>query len=49
MAAALKHNTKSKDAIYAGYGIPLILPSWLIIGFFLVVPVGIMFIYSFLT
>lgn len=28
---------------------PLMLPSWLVIGFFLVVPVGIMLIYSFLT
>ncbi len=42
-------NTKTKNGIYAGYGIPLMLPSWLVIGFFLVVPVGIMFVYSFLT
>lgn len=41
--------TKAKSSIYAGYGIPLILPSWLVIGFFLAVPVGIMFVYSFLT
>lgn len=49
MAEALPKSTKSKTGIYAGYGIPLMLPSWLVIGFFLLVPVGIMFVYSFLT
>ena len=34
---------------YEGQGIRLILPAWLIIGFFLVLPVGMMLIYSFLT
>ncbi len=49
MAGALKVSPRASGGIYAGYGIPLMLPSWLVIGLFLVVPVGIMFIYSFLT
>jgi len=49
MAGARPGIMKAKSGIYAGYGIPLILPSWLVIGFFLAVPVGIMFVYSFLT
>lgn len=49
MAEALPRTKKAKSGIYAGFGIPLMLPSWLVIGFFLVVPVGIMFVYSFLT
>lgn len=49
MAGALPGTAKTKTGIYAGYGIPLMLPSWLVIGFFLAVPVGIMFVYSFLT
>lgn len=35
--------------IYAGFGHYLILPSWIVIGLFLLVPVCIMLIYSFLT
>jgi spermidine/putrescine transport system permease protein len=34
---------------YAGLGPLLMLPSWLVIGFFLLLPVGMMLIYSFLT
>ena len=34
---------------YQGLGQFLMLPSWLIIGFFLVLPVAMMFVYSFLT
>lgn len=49
MAGGVLKSAKSKDGIYAGYGIPLILPSWLVIGFFLAIPVGIMLVYSFLT
>jgi len=49
MAGALPSASKAKNGIYAGYGVPLILPSWLVIGFFLAVPIGIMLVYSFLT
>ncbi len=35
--------------MYEGLGPRLILPAWAIIGFFLVLPVGLMLIYSFLT
>ena len=35
--------------IYAGFGHYLILPSWIVIGLFLLVPVAIMVVYSFLT
>lgn len=49
MAGNITQNKKTESGIYAGFGLSLILPSWLIIGFFLVIPVGLMFIYSFLT
>ena len=49
MAAAPQPTRASNTTTYGGFGVPLILPAWLIIGFFLVVPVGMMLIYSFLT
>ena len=49
MAASPQHTPTSSTSTYAGFGIPLILPAWIIIGFFLVLSVGIMMIYSFLT
>ncbi|SDH44350.1 ABC transporter permease [Alloyangia pacifica] len=39
----------SKSEIYKGNGPKLLLPAWLFIGVFLVMPVAIMAIYSFLT
>ena len=47
--AGIGSNATSNTSTYAGFGIPLILPAWLIIGFFLVVPVSLMLVYSFLT
>ena len=49
MAAAPINDNKSGGGIYAGLGNLLMLPAWSIIGFFLVLPVGMMLIYSFLT
>ena len=49
MAADLQPKASSSTSTYAGLGIPLILPAWSIIGFFLVLPVMMMLIYSFLT
>ena len=49
MAAAPQPTRASNTTTYGGFGVPLILPAWLIIGFFLVVPVGMMLVYSFLT
>lgn len=49
MAAPLSKNTNTSSGIYAGWGTFLILPSWLVIGFFLLVPVIMMLVYSFLT
>ncbi|MCR9056083.1 MAG: ABC transporter permease [Rhodobacteraceae bacterium] len=48
MAGQLSTNGKSSN-IYAGFGVFLMLPSWLLIGILLVIPVGIMLVYSFLT
>jgi spermidine/putrescine transport system permease protein len=36
-------------ADYRGLTLPLLLPTWAVIGFFLVLPVGMMLIFSFLT
>ena len=49
MAAGPQPTPTANTSTYAGFGIPLILPAWVIIGFFLVVPVCMMLIYSFLT
>ncbi len=42
-------NASESAGIYKGRAGLLILPSWLVIGFFLLLPVGMMLIYSFLT
>ncbi len=39
----------SSSNTYKPFGPLLLLPSWLIIGFFLLLPVGLMLVYSFLT
>ncbi len=39
----------ANSSTYAGLGTSLMLPAWVVIGFFLVLPVGMMLIYSFLT
>ncbi len=49
MAGAITNNSKSNSGIYAGSAHVLMLPSWLIIGFFLLIPVLLMLVYSFLT
>jgi len=49
MAGGLSGKTAANNSVYAGSGPWLMLPSWLMIGFFLVIPVGIMLVYSFLT
>ena len=49
MANLPKTTTKGSARTYDGFGIPLIIPTWIIIGFFLVIPVAMMLVYSFLT
>ena len=49
MANLPKTTSKGSAKTYDGLGIPLILPAWIIIGFFLVIPVAMMLVYSFLT
>ena len=49
MAAQLFSNNGKASSIYQGNGLMLMLPSWLVIAVLLVVPVGIMLVYSFLT
>jgi len=49
MAGGMVKSESSNTSTYAGLGGWLILPTWLVIGFFLLLPVGIMLIYSFLT
>lgn len=49
MAGAIGGGATSNTRTYQGLGPYLMLPSWVIIGFFLVLPVGMMLIYSFLT
>ncbi len=49
MAAGPSNAPPSKSSVYHGLGTRLMLPSWIVIGIFLVIPVGIMFVYSFLT
>lgn len=49
MGTAPQQNSRAMNNNYDGFGVPLILPSWVIIGFFLVVPVAMMLVYSFLT
>jgi spermidine/putrescine transport system permease protein len=49
MAVGFASESKSTSGIYVGLGPLLMLPSWVAIGFFLALPIGIMLIYSFLT
>jgi len=49
MAGEINSAGTSKVRIYAGFGPVLLLPTWLVIGIFLVLPVGLMLVYSFLT
>lgn len=48
MAGQISSSGKTSE-IYKGFGVRLMLPSWLVIGFLLVIPVSIMLVYSFLT
>lgn len=48
MAGQVASSGKASN-IYSGYGPRLMIPSWLLIGVLLVIPVGIMLVYSFLT
>ncbi len=49
MAGPIAVQSKSADGIYAGLGPRLMLPTWIVIGLFLALPIVIMLIYSFLT
>jgi spermidine/putrescine transport system permease protein len=49
MAGFFSTRSKTDNSLYAGSALWLMLPSWLVIGFFLLLPVGIMLVYSFLT
>ncbi|MEM9061948.1 MAG: ABC transporter permease [Pseudomonadota bacterium] len=49
MMAGAVGGGKSVSGVYRPVRPWLLLPSWLVIGFFLLVPVGIMLVYSFLT
>jgi len=49
MANIIGQGDTSNIRTYQGLGQFLMLPSWLIVGFFLLLPVGLMLIYSFLT
>ncbi len=49
MAGTIDDGATSNIRTYQGLGQYLMLPSWLIIGFFLVLPVGMVLIYSILT
>jgi spermidine/putrescine transport system permease protein len=49
MAGAIGKSSESNSSTYAGLGASLMLPAWAVIGFFLVLPVAMMLVYSFLT
>ncbi|WP_417814705.1 ABC transporter permease [Thalassospira alkalitolerans] len=49
MAAGAPDGASSKSNIYAGNGPRLMLPVWVFIGLFLLLPVALMAVYSFLT
>ena len=49
MAGQVSSQSKARSELYAGNGPTLMLPSWLTIGILLLVPVGTMLVYSFLT
>jgi spermidine/putrescine transport system permease protein len=49
MAGQMSSVGRSASRIYDGRGALMMVPTWLTIGIFLLIPVAIMFIYSFLT
>jgi spermidine/putrescine transport system permease protein len=49
MAGGVPSGGGAEDKGYRGLIMPLLLPSWVVIGFFLVLPVLLMAVYSFLT
>ncbi len=49
MAAEISSGGSSTVTTYEGQGVRMMLPAWVIIGVFLVLPVGMMLVYSFLT
>ncbi len=49
MAGLLPGRRGGAGADYRGLTLPLLMPTWAVIGFFLVLPVGMMLIFSFLT
>ncbi|MDQ2067077.1 ABC transporter permease [Xinfangfangia sp. CPCC 101601] len=49
MAGAGPSGKSGKDAAWAPLALPLMLPTWAVIGFFLLLPVLLMVVYSFLT
>ncbi|MDO8883960.1 MAG: ABC transporter permease, partial [Pseudotabrizicola sp.] len=49
MAGPAPDSGTSADATYRSARVPLLLPTWLMIGFFLILPVALMAVYSFLT
>ncbi len=49
MAGLLKKTNSPNNAVYGGLGGWLMLPAWAVIGIFLVLPVLMMLVYSFLT
>lgn len=49
MAGLVPDNSPKSAGGYRGLTVPLLLPTWVMIGLFLVLPVGLMAVYSFLT
>ena len=49
MAGAVPESGTSAETTYRSARVPLLLPTWLMIGFFLILPVALMAVYSFLT
>lgn len=49
MAGGIAEKSSSNTSTYAGLGVFLMLPAWTVVGFFLVLPVLMMLVYSFLT
>jgi len=49
MAGGIATKSSSNTSTYAGLGVFMMLPAWAVIGFFLVLPVLMMLVYSFLT
>jgi spermidine/putrescine transport system permease protein len=49
MAGVVQDSGSSAEATYRSIRLPLLLPTWVMIGFFLILPVALMAVYSFLT